>query len=57
MAEYRAVKGGKLRLKGGAALGSLTHKKKKRKRRKEEVEEDWMKAPGAVRHGDYADTE
>lgn len=51
MAEYRAVKGGKLRLKGGTGSGSLLRKKKKSKKRKGEEEEDWMKVPGAVRHG------
>ena len=50
MAEYAAVRRGKLKLKGntGSLLG---HKKKKTKRKKECDEEEWMKEPGAVRHG------
>ena len=50
MAEYAAVRRGKLKLKGnsGSLLG---HKKKKVKRKKEDADEEWMKEPGAVRHG------
>lgn len=53
MAEYSAVKGGKLKLKGGAAVGSHLKKKKKTKRKKLDNQEEWMKEPGAVRHGIY----
>lgn len=49
MAEYTAVKGGSLQLKAGKG-SSFMKKKKKRKKDKDELEE-WMKEPGAVRHG------
>ena len=49
MAEYSAVKGGKLKLKKGGL--SLLGKKKKNKRKKETEQEEWMKEPGAMRHG------
>lgn len=55
MAEYRAVKGGKLKLKGGAAASSLLGKKKKTKRKKVNEQEEWMKEPGAMRHGKLKD--
>lgn len=50
MAEYSAVRGGKLKLKGssGSLLG---HKRKKSKKKKADTEEEWMKEPGVVRHG------
>ena len=49
MAEYTAVKGGQLKLKGNK--GSSGQRKKKRKKDKDEMTEEWMKEPGAVRHG------
>ena len=49
MAEYAAVKGGSLNLK--RSKGSSVFKKKKRKKGSEEIEQ-WMKEPGAVKHGE-----
>lgn len=49
MAEYTAVKGGQLKLKGNKGLSG--QRKKKRKKDKDEMTEEWMKEPGAVRHG------
>ena len=49
MAEYAAVKGGSLNLK--RSKGSSVFKKKKRKKDSEEIEQ-WMKEPGAVKHGE-----
>ncbi|XP_003383602.1 PREDICTED: protein FRG1-like [Amphimedon queenslandica] len=51
MAEYSSVKGGSLTLKGGKR-SLLFKKKKKRKKDKDEFEE-WMREPGAVRHGKW----
>lgn len=48
MAEYGAVKSGKLNLKKGH---SEQKKKKKRKADRDEALEPWMKEPGAIRHG------
>ena len=49
MAEYNYVRGGQLKLKGGDFL----KRKKKGKRKKDQDNElmEWMKEPGAVRHG------
>ena len=47
MAEYKAVRGGHLKLKGGSNL----HKKRRTKRKKEPDIEEWMKEEGAVKHG------
>ena len=49
MAEYSAVKSGKLKLKKGHSLKQK--KKKKRKADGDDVLEPWMKEPGAIRHG------
>ena len=51
MAEYSAVKGGKLKIKG--IKGGMLGKKKKTKRKKATEEEEWMKEPGAMRHGKF----
>ena len=51
MAEYSAVKGGKLKLKKGGV--SLLGRKKKTKRKKPTEQEEWMKEPGAMRHGKF----
>lgn len=49
MAEYTSVKGGSITLKGGK--GSLLFKKKKKRKKDKDEMEEWMKEPGAVRHG------
>lgn len=50
MSEYGAVKGGKLRLKGGAGSDYKKKKKKKTKRKREEGNGEET----ALRHGQFA---
>ena len=48
MSEYGACRGGKLKLKGGAAVG--THLKKRTKKKREHGEE------GVIKHGQSSQT-
>jgi hypothetical protein len=51
MAEYASVKKGSLNLKGGR--GSSFLKKKKRKKGGSDDIEEWMREPGAIKHGKW----